>query len=96
VRTKHVHEQLGNSAEVLRAASELRRIVELEARLTGEAEGPRKPEIIVRIRKDFGASDDDPSAYDELRYGHPQSVMALPAGEKTANAEYEDCAEVMQ
>jgi len=34
-------EQLENSAEILRAASELRRIVELEAKLTGEADKPR-------------------------------------------------------
>jgi len=72
-------EQLGNSAEILRAASELRRIVELEAKLTEEAGQPRQPEIVVRIRKDFGGPDDDPSAYEELRYRQPQPVLARPA-----------------
>ncbi|PWB72143.1 MAG: hypothetical protein C3F15_11600 [Holophagae bacterium] len=72
-------EQLGNSAEILRAASELRRIVELEVKLTGEADQPHQLEIVVRIRKGFGASDDDPSAYEELRYKQPQPVLARPA-----------------
>ena len=96
MRTKHVYEHLGNSAEILRAASELRRIVELEAKLTGEADQPRQPEIVVRIRKDFGGSDDDPGAYEELRYRQPQSVMALPAGDDAVDAEVEDTSEVMQ
>ena len=89
-------EQLGNSAEILRAASELTRIVKLEAKLTGEADQPRQPEIVVRIRKDLGGSDDDGAVYEELRYRQPQPVMALPAGKDTIDAEVEDPSEVMQ
>ena len=95
-RVMECAEQLGNSAEILRAASELRRIVELEARLTGEADQPRQPEIVVRIRKDFGTSDDDPRAYEEVRYVQPLPVLALPAGGKVVDAEFEDPSEVMQ
>jgi len=58
--------------------------------------GPREPEIVVRIRKDFGGSDDDPSADEELRYRQPQPVMALPAGEGTVDSEFKDRDEVMQ
>lgn len=71
-------EQLGKSAEILRAASEIRRIVLLEAKLTGESDYPRGPEIVVHIRKDFGTSDDDRVTYDEVRYVQPQPVLALP------------------
>jgi hypothetical protein len=95
-RVMEYAEQLGNSAEILRAASELRRIVELEARLTGEADQPRQPEIVVRIRKDFGGSDDDPRAYEKLRYRQSQPVRALAAGGGAVDAEYQDCDEVMQ
>jgi hypothetical protein len=89
-------EQLGNAGEILRAASELRRIVELEAKLTGEADHPRGPEIVVHIRKDFGGSDDDRVAYEEVRYVQPQPVLALPAGDAAVDAEFEDRDEVMQ
>ncbi len=95
-RVMECAEQLGNSAEILRAASELRRIVELEAKLTGEADHPRGPEIVVHIRKDFVASDDDRVAYEELLYVQPQPVLALPAGGKVVDAEVDDCSEVMQ
>ena len=88
-------EQLGNSSEILRAASELRRIVELEAKLTGEADHPRGPEIVVHIRKDFGVSADNPTGYEELRYEQPQPVLALPAGESAVDAEEEDFSEVI-
>jgi hypothetical protein len=89
-------EQLGNAGEILRAASELRRIVELEAKLTGEADHPRRPEIVVRIRKDFGTSDDDRVTYEELHYRQPQRVAAVPAGEDAVDAESQDPREVMQ
>ena len=58
-RVKECSEQLGNSAEILRAASELRRIVELESRLTGEADqqSTGQREYVVRIRKDWDLPD---------------------------------------
>jgi hypothetical protein len=84
-------EQLGNAGEILRAASELRRIVELEAKLTGEADHPRGPEIVVRIRKDFGGPDDDRVTYEEVRYVQPQPALALPAGDEGDEACLGDC-----
>jgi hypothetical protein len=95
-RVMECAEQLGNSGEILRAASELRRIVELEATLTGEVDHPRGPEIVVHLRKDFGTSDDDRVTYEEVRYAQPQPVLALPAGDEAVDAEFEDPSEVMQ
>jgi hypothetical protein len=95
-RVMECAEQLGNAGEILRAASELRRIVELEAKLTGEADHPRGPEIVVHLRKDFGGSDDDRVTYEELRYRQPQRVAAVPAGEDAVDAESQDPREVMQ
>lgn len=81
-RVMECSEQLGNSAEILRAASELRRIVELESRLTGQVNQPTgEREWVVRIRKDFDLPDDDPLAYEEIHYGwRGNRTTSLPSG----------------
>lgn len=84
----------GNSAEILRAASKLRRIVELEAKLTGEADQPRQPEVIVHLRQ-FGLPEES-NGHQEVRYQQQEPVTALPAGDKIIDVEFEDCSEVMQ
>jgi hypothetical protein len=93
-RVMECAEELGNSAEILRAASELRRIVELEAKLTGEADQPRRPEVIVHFRQ-FGLTNES-KGVQEVRYQQPDPVIALPPGDEIIDAEFEDLSEVMQ
>ena len=94
-RVMEYAERLGHSGEILKAASELRRIVELEAKLTGEAD-QGKADMVIKLRR-FDRPEDDPEAYDEIRYKTaPRSEAALPAGDEVIDADYRRADEVVQ
>ena len=95
-RVMECSEQLGNSAEILRAASELRRIVELESRLTGEAaKSTGKQELVFEVRTNFDLPNDDPQGYEEYRCTRNRDC-ALPSGEDVVDADFEECDESVQ
>ncbi|MDB4306235.1 hypothetical protein N9980_01570 [bacterium] len=94
-RVMECSEKLGNAAEILRAASELRRIVELESRLTGEAEkSPGNREIIFRVRTDFSLPDNHPECFEEYRLTRDREA-ALPSGEDVVDADFEECEDAL-